>query len=120
MKSDAERIASYLAKTVPATVSLKYASALAGMKTGFLGALQSLVPMETQVQALLNDADIATIDYPFYYNFAREIWKRVRNGIDGPSLTSVAQSLHDKYVAYGLATATLVDIADAVFNLVVT
>jgi hypothetical protein len=33
---------------------------------------------------------------------------------------SVAQSLHDKWEAYGLATATLVDIADKVFHIAVT
>jgi hypothetical protein len=120
VKSDAERIASYLAKTVPATVSLKLASVLAGMKTGFSAAAQSLVPMEISVQAILNDADVPTIDYPFYLSYAREVWKRIRLGIDGPTLASVAQSLHDKWEAAGLASATLVDIADQVFNITVT
>jgi hypothetical protein len=120
VKSDAERIASYLAKTVPTTVSLKIASVLTGMKSGFASAANSSVSMETQVQAILNDADEPTIQYPFYLNFGREIWKEIRVGIDGATLASVAQSLHDKYVAYGLKTAVLADIADAVFNITVT
>lgn len=120
MKDDAARIASYLAKTVPGTVSLKVASMLAGMKTNFGGATSSLVTMEMAVQGVLNDANIVTIDYPFYYNFAREIWAKMREGVDGPSLASVAQSLHNKYEAYGLATATLQEIASTVFGITVT
>lgn len=120
MKSDAERIASYLAKTVPATVSLKVAAVLAGMNTGFDSAVNSLVPVETQIQALLNDADVPTIQYPFYLNFGRELWAKIRKGIDGPTLAAVGQSLHDKYVGYGMETAILVDIADQVFNITVS
>jgi hypothetical protein len=120
VKDDAKRIASYLAKTVPATVSLKVASVLAGMKTGFAGAVQSLVPIEMAIQTVLNDTDLPTIDYPFYLNFGREIWAKQNEGIDGPTLASVAQSLHDKYEAYGLTSAVLIDIADQVFHLVVT
>lgn len=120
MKSDAQRIASYLAKTVPSTVGLKVASMLSGMKTGFAGAAHSLVPVEIAIQAVLNDTDIPTIEYPFYLNFGRELWSEQGKGIDGPTLASVAQSLHDKYEAYGLATATLVDIADQVFHITVT
>jgi hypothetical protein len=120
VKTDAQRIAAYLAKTVPGTISLKVAAVLEGMKTGFTSATESLVPMETQVQGLLNDANEPTIQYPFYLNFAREIWAKIRLGIDGPSLASLAQSLHDKYEAYGLATAVLIDIADQVFGITVT
>jgi hypothetical protein len=120
MLTDAQRIASYLAKTVPATMSLKVASVLGGMKTGFSSATQSLATMEATVQGHLNDADVPTIDYPFYYNFAREIWAKLRLGIDGPTIASVAQSLHDKYESYGLDSANLVMIADAVFNITVT
>jgi hypothetical protein len=119
VKSDAQRIASYLAKTVPATVSLKVASVLSGMTTGFSAAVDSLVPMETQTQALLNDADVPTIQYPFYLNFGRELWAKIRKGIDGPSLAALGQSLHDKYVGYGLETAVLADIAGQVFNITV-
>ena len=101
-------------------MSLKVASALTGMKSGFATAVQSLVPVEMQIQALLNGADVPTIQYPFYLNFGREIWKKIHEGIDGTTLASSAQSLHDKYVAYGLLTANLQAIADQVFNITVT
>jgi hypothetical protein len=101
-------------------VSLKVAAQLGGMKTGFSGAIQSLVPVEMATQNVLNAAAVPTINYPFYLNFAREIWKLIRKGIDGPGLAASAQSLHDKYEAYGLATLTLAAIADTVFNITVT
>jgi hypothetical protein len=119
MKTDGQRQDQYAAKTVPATVSLKVAAVLSQMKTGFSSAVQSLAAIEAQCQGLLNDANVPTIDYPIYYNFAREIWAKMREGIDGPSLASVAQSLHDKYESYGAATATLQAIADELFNITV-
>jgi hypothetical protein len=120
MRTDEQREGKYDAKYVPATVSLKIASVLPGMRSGFSTAVQDLVAIEFQIQTVLNAAVVPTIQYPFYLNFGREIWKMQNKGIDGPSLASMAQSLHDKYVAYGLATANLVDIADQVFHITVT
>lgn len=120
MRSDIQRGEAYVAKTAPTTVGLKVAAVLAGMKTGFSAAITDLVPIEMQVQGLLNSYDVPTIQYPFYLNFAREIWAKRHAGIDGDSLIAVAQSLHDKYVLYGLTTAHLVDIAKVVFAITVT
>lgn len=120
MRSTADRAAAYDAKVVPATVGLKVAAQLAGMKTGFAAFLDSLVPKEQQIQGLLNGNAIPTIQYPFYLNFGREMWGLRNRGIDGAALEAMAQSLHDKYVLYGLATARLVEIADSVFNITVT
>lgn len=120
MKNEADRIDAYGVKTAPTTVGLKVAARLTGMKTGFEAAIGALVPIEQQVQALLNAAAVPTIRYPFYYAFAREIWTMDNAGISGDALAAAAQSLHDKWEARGLATARLVEIADSVFNITVT
>jgi hypothetical protein len=120
MRTDQQRGDAFAAKYDATTVGLKVAAVLAGMKTGFSAAAQSLHPIEVAVQTLLNGANVPTIQYPFYYNFARELWAVQNRGIDGDSLEGMAQSLHDKYVTYGLATARLVEIADSVFNITVT
>ena len=90
MKNDAERIASYLAKTVPATLGLKIAAMLGGMQSGFSSAVGPLVAMEVAIQGLCNSAAVPTIQYPFYLNFGREIWKLEHKGIDGPGLLASA------------------------------
>jgi hypothetical protein len=122
MRTDQQRGEKYVAKYQATTVSLKVAAMLAGMKTGFSNAIDSLVPIEMQVQGLLNGTTpaVPTVQYAFYYNFAREIWKLQNQGIDGDALEAMAQSLHDKYVAYGLTTAVLIAIADSVFNITVS
>jgi len=120
MKTDAQRIASYLAKTVAATLSLKIAAVLGGMQSGFASTCNQLVPMEIAIQGICNADATPTIQYPFYINFGRELWKLEHKGIDGPGLIASAQSLHDKYVGYGLDTAVLVKIADQVFTITVT
>ena len=120
MKTDQHRADAYDAGTNPATVGLKVAARLTGMKAWFATAAASLVPMEMSVQTVLNDDDVPTIHYPFYLSFAREIWAMQYRGVDGNTIISMAQSLHDKWVSMGLATATLVRIADEVFHITVT
>ena len=120
MKSSALRKVQYNAKTPATTVGLKIAAVLPDMKTGFLAAINALVPIEQQVQGLLNAAGVPTIRYPFYMAFAREIWALDSQGIQGATLEDMAQSLHDKWVARGLDTARLVEIADTVFGVTVT
>lgn len=120
MRSDAQRIGAYITKTAPTTVGLKVAARLTGMKSGFAAAVTELVPIEQQIQGLLNAAAVPTIQYPYYLAYGREIWGMRNRGIDGDALTAMTQSLHDKWEANGLATATLITIADTVFNITVT
>jgi hypothetical protein len=44
----------------------------------------------------------------------------ISRGIDGESLEAQGQMLHDKYEAYGLTSANLIQIAETVFNITVT
>jgi len=120
MRTEEQRIDQYGAKIAPTTVGLKIAAMLGGMKSGFATAIGNLVPIEQQIQGLLNAAAVPTIRYPFYLAYGREIWGIRNRGIDGDTLTLMAQSLHDKWETRGLATATLVEIADTVFNITVT
>jgi len=122
MRTSTERKDGYAAKTVAATVSLKVASRLSGMKTGFATAVQSLVPIEITTQGILNSTTpgVAVIQYPFYLNFGRELWGMRFRGIAGLALTAQAQALSTFYTAKGLTANTLIAIAMTCFNLVVT
>lgn len=122
MRTDFERIAKYLAKTVPGTVGLKVAAQLAVMKTGFSAAIQDLVDVEGLTRGILNgkaDEGVSIIQYPFYLNFSREIYSRVRNGITGPTLVSFATELAAKYVSFDLDLTVLQHIALACFTIVI-
>ena len=120
MRTSSQRQDQYNAKTAAATVGLKIAAVLPDMKTGFSAAINELVPIEQQVQGLLNAGNVPSVYYPFYMSFGREMWALTNRGINGAALTALAQALHDKYVSRGLATARLVEIADTVFNVTVT
>lgn len=120
MRSSAQRRDMYNQKVPAATVGLKIAAVLPDMKTGFSAAINALVPIEQQVQGLLNAGNVPTITYPFYYAFAREMFGLVQRGVNGATLETMAQALHDKWVARGLTTARVIEIADTVFNVTVT
>ena len=120
MKYEVQQQYAYAAKTAPTTVGLKIASRLGGMKTGFEAAINQLVPKMQAIQGILNSLNAPTIQYPFYLNFGRELWTLIARGIDGDTLEAQAQMLHDKYEAYGLTSANLIQIANSVFTLTVT
>jgi hypothetical protein len=119
MKDDARRIGAYIAKTTPTTVGLKVAAQLVGMKSGFASAMAELVPLEIQIQTILNDETVPTIKYPFYLNFGREMWRKKNAGIDGGPLTAEAEVLEVKYKGQGLTGAVLARIALDCFNVVI-
>ena len=120
MRTDSQRSDQYNAKTAATTVGLKVAAVLAGMKSGFATAINDLVPIEQQVQGLLNAAGVPTIHYPFYLCFGREVWSLSNRGINGATLTLMAQASKDKWTTRGLTSARLIEIADTVFSVTVT
>jgi len=115
------RESAYNAKYDPTTVGLKVAARLTGMKSGFEAAIAALVPIEQQIQGLLNDdGTIPTTKYPFYMAFGREIWGRQHRGISGPALAAESQIRADKWVDWGLDCAMLATIALDVFGITIT
>lgn len=117
MKTAEQRIANFIAGYVPTTVGLAIASQLSGMKGYFAGAIGSLAALELQIQGLLNLNGIYPIQYPFYLDFGRELWKRRHAGIDGASLLLFAEPLRAKYVSWGLELVKLDEIALTCFGL---
>lgn len=120
MADPARRIENWTAKVTPERTAEQVTPQIGSIKANAAHVMNDIVQMETQVRQVLNGAGVPTIQYPFYLCFGREIWKKRRAGIDGVSLTTAAQSLHDKYVLYGLNTAHLINIADTVFGITVT
>jgi hypothetical protein len=116
MRTSGQRIDAHAANYATTTVGLKVAAQLASMKTGFAGATGPLAQVEFKIQAILNSAGVATIQYPFYLCFGREMRGLIARGISGPALLVRATDLHAKYVSYGMATAELKSIALDIFN----
>lgn len=119
MRSDADRIAKYIAKYVPTTVGLKVAERLTGMKSGYTGWTAFIVPYEQQIQGILDLNGTCIIEYPFYYAFGREIAAASRLGISGPALLAIATNLYAKYVSFGYTALVLKKIALDVFNITI-
>ena len=125
-RSDAQRIAKYLAKTVPTTVSLKVAAMLESMKSGFSPVTEDLVNMLLLVQTELAGitvgtppAPIPTIYYGQYMAYAEELWKLLRT-TSQPAVNGLAQAVKAKWASRGLESTALVTIAAHVFNITVT
>ena len=79
-------------------------------------AIVSLAAMEQQVKQTCDASGVPTIQYPFYLCYGRELWSRIRNGMEGESLAIEAAVLLGKWVARGLTQSVLQDIRTDVFN----
>lgn len=75
-----------------------------------------LVSMETQVKQVLDGQGVSIIDYPFYLDFGREIWRLQRKEVSGESLAIEVATLASKWVARGLSQSVLETIRTGVFN----
>ena len=76
----------------------------------------SIDQMETQVKQTLDALGLATILYPAYLGFGREVWSLQRKGISGESLAIEVAVLLFKWTARGLSQTALETIRTQVFN----
>ncbi len=76
----------------------------------------SLASMEANVKQTLDAAGVATIHYPFYLSFGRELWSLRQKDISGESMAKEAATLIAKWVARGLIQAVLQAIRSQVFD----
>jgi hypothetical protein len=77
-----------------------------------------IAAMELQVKQVCDGAGVATIQYPFYLCFGREMWSLTRKDISGESLAKEAAVLVAKWKARGLTEAVLQAVRTDVFNVV--
>ena len=116
MADPTKRIENWTAKVTPERTATQVTPQLSSIKQNAAFVMNDIVQMETQVRQVLNGAGVATIQYPFYLCFGREMWSRIRSGIDGESLAKEAAILIAKWKARGLTEAVLQGIRTDVFN----
>ena len=113
-----KRIANWDAKfdttRIKATLDAKRPSMLASANA----VTPMITAMELQVKQVCDGAGVATIQYPFYLCFGREMWALTRKDISGESLCKEAAILIAKWKARGLTEAVLQAIRTDVFNVV--
>jgi len=117
MRDAARRIANYTARMTNAQLDPVIAAKAESMKTNFAAYAEEFVPKQEQVNALLSDLGIPTIQFLGYYAFANEI-HHLSKVAAGDSAIEQASILVAKYVSLGLDPAPLIDIA-AIWSIVV-
>jgi hypothetical protein len=116
MADPAKRIENWSAKMTAERTADQVTPQLTSIKQNAATVMNDIVQMETQVRQVLNGSGVPTIQYPFYLCFGRELWSRIRNGMEGESLAIEAAVLPAKWVARGLTQGVLEDIRTDVFN----
>ena len=102
----------YNTERIKAVLDEKRPSMLAHVQSVFV----SIDQMETQVKQVCDLQGVATIHYPYYLGFGREVWSLQQKGISGESLAVECAVLAAKWVARGLNLAALEAIRTGVFN----
>lgn len=118
MRTDAQRVAQYIAKYVPTTVGLKIAEMLTGMSSGYAAVANDLQPIESQITAVCTADNVPAARWGSYLAFGREIWKRQKLGGD-PALTTDVQGIYNKWKAYGAVDTVMQHVALDVFGITV-
>lgn len=119
-RSDAQRVAAYDAKYAAATVALKVAARLPGMRSSFATFANDFAPVQQLVNAeLATDATIFPIWYGAYQAYAAELWK-LKKTTTGVALDAAAQVVKTKWTTRGLTASMLISIALNVFSIIVT
>jgi len=117
-RTDALRIAAYIAKTTPTTVGLKIAEMLTGMSSGYAAVANDLQPIESAATTVLSGLNVPSAKWGQYLAYTRELWKREKLGGD-PALTTDAQIIMTKWKNYGATDSVLIAIALDVFGITV-
>jgi hypothetical protein len=90
------------------------------LRPAMLASVTSVFPlltaMELQVKQVLDMAGASVIEYPFYLNFGREMWRLKRSDFSGDALAEEAAVLIGKWVARGLTQSVLETIRTQVFD----
>ena len=118
MKGAIYRAQKYDAKYTPANLTRDLTVKLPKMTQRFAAVTPMIVANETAVKQVCDGAGVATIQYPFYLCFGREMWALNRREISGESLAKEAAVLVAKWKARGLTEAVLQAIRTDVFNVV--
>jgi hypothetical protein len=116
MTDPTKRIANWNAKYDTARIKAILDEKRPAMLASVTAVFPMLTAMELQVKQTCDAAGVATIQYPFYLNFGREIWALTRKEVSGESLAQEAAVLIAKWTARGLTQAVLQAIRTDVFN----
>ncbi len=117
MSNPVKRLAKWTAKTVPERVKTVLEELRPNMLANAQATFPALADMESQTRQLLDGEGIALIQYPFYLNFARELWSLQRRGFSGNSLAREVDILIAKWTGRGLSPAILEAIRSQVFTI---
>ncbi len=117
MKGAIYRAQKYDAKYSPANLTRDLTVKLPKMTERFTAVTPMLVAKETAVKQVCDGAGVATISYPFYLCFGRELFALSRREISGESLAVEAALLIAKWVGRGLTQSVLVDIRNGVYGI---
>ena len=111
-----QRSAKYAVKVTSDRMFTDWTKRVGGMKQNAATVQNEIVQTETAVRTVLNAAGVTTITYPYYLNFGRELYARVRRGMAGESLAQEAAILIAKWVAQTLTQSVLESIRSDVFS----
>ncbi len=89
----------------------------AQMLARYEAAVTALCEVEQLTREILNERGVQTINYIWYLNYARELFKLTRRSIAGESMAVAAGVLLEKWRVRGLDAEILAVIRKQVFNI---
>lgn len=117
MSDATKRLEAWQAKFSPEKAKAALDARYEGMSVRYHAAVAALCSMEMQVKQVLDEHNVQTIQYVFYLDYGRQLFKLSRKQeISGESFKLAAQVLLEKWQARGLDPDVLAAIRTGVFN----
>ena len=114
-KSVTRRISKYRRKLDVEHIAKQYTLAKDEMVALNAQAQTELKAVEDMARAAMSEKGVATVDYPKYLNFVRQVWK-IRKNFGGKTLDNEVDILLYKWWKRGCDKPTLEKIRDDVFS----
>lgn len=111
-----KRIETWQVKTEPDWVRERLVRLRPGMSRRYIEEQERLFELEQRVKQVLDSANIPSLTYPFYLDFAREVYARKRR-LGGDSLRREVEILLFKWVRRELKQEVLEQVRDQVLSI---
>jgi hypothetical protein len=117
MSDATKRLEAWQAKFSPEKAKATLDARYEGMSAHYHDAVAALCAMETKVKQVLDEHKVQTIQYVFYLDYGRQLFKLTwKQEISGDSFALAAQVLLEKWQARGLDADVLAAVRTGVFN----
>jgi len=117
VRNPSRRVAKYAAKIVSSVIKQRFSDWKDSMVAQVTDRFADLANLETQAKDILEANGVAPIDIPFYLAYVRQLYRITQTHGSGTIATNEAKLYYNTWVARGLVSTVLQQLASNLFGI---